>query len=207
VASKMAERYRVPAIIISIGEDGMGRGSCRSFGGFPLYQAMLTCADILKDYGGHELAVGVTVAEENIEELKRRLTDYYRESDCVGSVPALKLDFEVIKPDLLTVENLQALAELEPFGNGNPPPNLCIMGAEVSMALTIGEGKHSRLRLEKWGRSLDCIFFSMPPKDLGVREGMAIDVAFEPQINDYRGRKNVQLNLLDIRESNFGRRV
>ena len=201
VASKMAERYRVPAIIISIDDEGMGRGSCRSFGGFPLYQAVLTCADILKDYGGHELAVGVTVPEGNIEEFKRRLTAYYRQSACVGAVPALKLDFEVVKPELLSVENLKALEKLEPFGNGNPPPNLCIRGAELSMATPIGEGKHSRLRLENRGRSLDGIFFSMPTKELGVSEGMTVDVAFEPQINDYRGRQSVQLNILDIRES------
>jgi len=201
VASKMAERYRTPTIIISIDDDGIGRGSCRSFGGFPLYQAVLTCVDILKDYGGHELAVGMTVAEENIEELKLRLTRYFRESPSIYGVPALKLDFEVIKPELLTVENLEALEKLEPFGNGNPPPNLCITEAELSYAAAIGEGKHSRLRFEKWGRSLDGIYFSMAPGELGVSEGMTVDVAFEPQINDYRGRKSVQLNVLDIKKS------
>ena len=198
VAAKMAERFLIPAIIISIDNDGIGRGSCRSFGAFGLYDALRSCEDILDNYGGHEMAAGVTIPEENIDELRRRLSLYYKEHSA-GFSQGLKIDFEVEKPELLTVQNVEALERLEPFGNGNPPPCLCIKGVEISSAQSIGSGKHTRLRVEKAGKSLDCIFFSMPTEKLGISEGMIADIAFEPQINEFRGRCSVQLHVLDIR--------
>ena len=201
IAAKIAERYHVPVIIISIDDDGIGHGSCRSFGSFPIYDALCMCEDILEDYGGHEMAAGVTISTDNIEHLRQRITKHYHE--CIKSAPVagLKLDFEVEKPELLTIKNLEALGRLEPFGSGNPSPTLCITDAVVSSAQSIGAGKHSKLKVEKSGTSLDCIFFSASIDDLGIHEGMLVDLAFEPQINDFRGRSSVQLQLLDIRES------
>ena len=201
VAAKLAERYRVPTIIISVDDSGMGRGSCRSFGSFAIFDALCSCSDILETFGGHEMAVGLSIAEANIDVLQQKMNDFYL-SD-IGSMPPpeLKLDFEVLKPELLTVPNIQALGRLEPFGNGNPSPNLCVMGAELLQAQSIGAGKHTKLTLGKAGQNLDCIFFSMPSEDLGVGVGSVVDVAFEPQINEFRGRSTVQLNLIDIRPS------
>ena len=201
VAAKMSERYLLPVIIISIDDDGTGRGSCRSTNAFGIYGALRACEDLLDNYGGHEMAAGVTVAEENIGELRARVGRYYFEK--AGSQPprGLKIDFEVEKPELLTVRNIEALERLEPFGNDNPPPCLCITDAKLTSAQSIGAGQHTRLRIEKTGKSFDCIYFSMPSENLGVREGMRVDVAFEPQINEFRGRTNVQLHLFDIRES------
>jgi single-stranded-DNA-specific exonuclease len=93
------------------------------------------------------------------------------------------------------------LESLEPFGSGNPPPCLCIRSAVVSSAQSIGSGKHSKLKIEKSGKILECIFFSASTDDLGITEGMLVDVAFEPQVNEFRGRSNVQLQLCDIRIS------
>jgi len=201
IAAKMAERFRVPAIIISIDDDGTGRGSCRSFGTFAIYDALRSCEDILGSYGGHEMAAGVTVAQENIDELRQRVKACYNES--VKDLPeaGLRLDFEVEKPELLTIQNIEALEDLEPFGNGNPSPCLCIFGAKVSSAQSIGAGKHTKFKVEKSGVILDCIFFSAPADDLGINVGMMVDLAFDPQINEFRGRSNVQLQLFDIRRS------
>ena len=206
VAAKMAERYLLPTIIISIGDDGIGRGSCRSTESFGIFNALRSCEDILKSFGGHEMAAGLTVDEKNVDELRLRITQYYQ--TCVSSTPApgLRLDFEVEKPELLSVRNVEALERLEPFGNDNPPACLCITGAILSAAQSIGAGQHTRLRIEKAGKTLDCIFFSMPYENLGVSEGMLVDVAFEPQINEFRGRTSVQLNLFDIRSSEQGAR-
>ena len=205
VAAKMAERYLLPAIIISIDEDGMGRGSCRSFGTFGIYGALRTCEDILDNYGGHEMAAGVTIEEENIGELRRRVTRYYNESIVTELKRGLILDFEVEKPELLTIQNVEALERLEPFGNGYPPPCLCIKNAELTALYSIGAGKHTRLRIEKSGKNLDCIYFSMPSEDLAVSEGMLVDVAFGPQINEFRGRTGVQLFVVDIKAADDNR--
>ncbi|MCL2426166.1 MAG: single-stranded-DNA-specific exonuclease RecJ [Oscillospiraceae bacterium] len=199
IAAKMAERYQVPVIIISIDDDGVGHGSCRSFGSFPIYDALCTCEDILENYGGHEMAAGVTVSADNIEQLRQRITKYYNDSIKSAPVSGLKLDFEVEKPELLTIQNLAALEQLEPFGSGNPSPCLYMTGAMVTSALSIGGGKHSKLKVEKSGSIFDCIFFSVSIEDLGINEGMLVDLAFEPQINEFRGRSSVQLQLLDLK--------
>jgi single-stranded-DNA-specific exonuclease len=93
------------------------------------------------------------------------------------------------------------LESLEPFGSGNPSPGLCICGAVVSSAQSIGSGKHSKIKIEKSGKALECIFFSASTDELGISEGMLVDVAFEPQVNEFRGRSSVQLQLLDIRQT------
>jgi len=201
VAAKLAERYRVPAIVISIDEEGIGRGSCRSFGSFSIYDALRSCEDILNNYGGHDMAAGVTVAEENIENLRCSISDYYYAHIEDTPVPGLRIDFEVKMPELLTIENIKALSILEPFGTDNPSPYLCITGAVLSSTRSIGDNKHTRLVIEKSGQKLDCIFFSVPADELDVGEGELVDVAFEPQINEYRGRSNIQLQLIDIRAS------
>ena len=201
IAAKMAERYRLPVIIISIDDDGIGRGSCRSSGSFALYDTLRTCEDVLINFGGHEMAAGVTLEEKNIEVLRHRIIKSYRDSVKKKPEPGLKLDFEVEKPELLTLKNIEALEHLEPFGNGNPSPCLCILGAVVSSAQSIGAGKHTKLKIEKSGINLDCVFFSAPADDLGVGKGDLVDLAFEPQINEFRGRSTVQLQLFDIRAS------
>ena len=201
VAARMAELHLLPAIIVSIDEDGLGRGSCRSFGTFGIYGALQSCEDLLDNYGGHEMAAGVTVSEENIDELRRRVTEYYRNNVKTEPVPALKIDFEVEKPELLSIKNVDVMGLLEPYGFGNPPPCMCIKNALLSAVYSIGAGKHTRLKIEKSGKTLDCIYFAMPSEQLEVSEGMPVDVVFEPQINEFRGRVNVQLQVIDIRQS------
>lgn len=201
VASKIAEIYRVPTIIITIAENNNNHGTCRSYGTFNLYQAISSCDDILFGYGGHEAAAGITIAQENIDEFRVRIINYYNENYKPESDHNLHIDFEVEKPELLTVQNVEELLRLEPFGNSNPYPCLCIKNAQLSSLRSIGDGKHTRLKVEKSGISFDCIYFSMPAREIDINEGDIVDVAFEPQINDFRGRISVQLNIIDIRKS------
>ena len=202
VAAKISEQYQLPTIIICIDEAGIGRGSSRSFGNFAIYDALRSCEDILVSFGGHEMAAGVTINEENIDKLRNRFIEYYRNNIEIGYEPKLEIDFEVEKPELLSISNVESMELLEPYGNGNPPPCLCIKNATLVGLQSIGGGKHTRFSIEKGEASMDCIFFSMPADQLKVRDGMLVDVAFEPQINEFRGRSNVQLHVFDIRESN-----
>ena len=206
VAAKMAERYLVPAIIISIDDEGVGHGSCRSIGSFGIHGALRSCEELLVNYGGHDMASGLTIAEGNVDEFRRRINQYYHERVGAARIPGFCLDFEVEKPELLTIRNVEALADLEPFGSGNPPPCLCIREAALSSVFSIGDGKHTRFKIEKSGRMFDCIFFAMPTEEFGFSEDMTVDVAFEPQINEFRGRSSVQLMVFDVRESkDYGR--
>lgn len=197
VASRLAEKYRRPAVVICL-KDGMGRGSCRSFGGFDLFSAVESAGEYLQNFGGHKAAAGITVAEENIEYFKKRLTEYYIEFCRMEDLTEYNVDFEVIKPGLLTIENVESLKMLEPYGNGNPAPLLCILGAETICVISLSGGKHMKFKIKKNGESFECVCFGKSPEDIGVEAGDIVDVAFQPQINDYKGRKSVQLLLTDI---------
>lgn len=199
VAARIAEQHLFPAIMISIDEDGFGRGSCRSFGRFKMYSALEACSDLLENFGGHEMAAGLTIHESKIDTFHERILAYYHETIKIPAVPTLRLDFEVIKPDLLTLDNVSALERTEPFGNGFLPPFLCMKGAVLNAVIPVGGGKHTKLRILKSGRNFDCICFGRGPEDLDVAEGDVVDVAFEPQVNEYRGWRNVQLHIIDIR--------
>jgi single-stranded-DNA-specific exonuclease len=200
VSSRLVDRYFLPCIMISIDENGVGRGSCRSMGYFNLYEALCSCSDLLINFGGHEMAAGITIKEENIEQFKRRFNEYYHSKVSIPSVPRLMLDFEVVKPGLLSLENVTALDELEPFGNGNAQPRLCIKGAFLNYMNPVGGGQHTRMRVTRFSESFDCIFFSAPMDSLEVSPGDTVDLAFELYINNFRGRRSVQFVITDIRK-------
>lgn len=199
VAARIAEVKMVPTITICLDSNGVGRGSCRSYGGFPLYAALEHCSDLLTNFGGHEMAAGITVREENIPALMERFCCYYYKQVTTAPVPSLEIDLEVVKPGLLSLENLSALGMLEPYGVGNLPPVLCLRNATLTSISSVGNGAHTKIRINKNGESFDCIFFSCTVQELGVRPGDRIDIAFEPQINEFRGRRSVQLLLADVK--------
>lgn len=199
VAARIAEQEQVPSVLICVDDDGMGRGSCRSFGTFSLYAALEACSDLLDDFGGHEMAAGITISENKIPAFARRFREYYFREIEGAPEPALEIDYEVVKPGLLTLDDLEALTALEPFGNGNPPPVLCLRGAVLTQLSAVGYGAHSRLRVSKNGESFDGICFCRSPETLSVKQGDLIDLAFEPQINVFRGRRSVQLMAIDVK--------
>jgi len=200
VASRLAEAYGVPAIMICLDGD-KGKGSCRSCGGFNLFDALSACSEWLEDFGGHTLAAGLTVRRENIDAFRSALADYYR-AQPGESIATLEVDFCVDDPALLRMECVEDLDLLEPCGAGNPRPVLCLQGAVLSNLVPIGGGRHLRLQLEKFGQNYEAVFFNRSAEALGLRVGDCVDAAFFPQINEFRGRRSVQLLLSDLRHHN-----
>ena len=198
VASRLAEEYSCPTFLICLDGD-KGKASSRSYGGFNLFSSLEQVSDLLESYGGHELAAGFTIRRDRIDRFRERiyeLTDAFSKSpDCN---PALQIDCE-IPPQLLTVQNVQQLDELEPCGAGCPRPVLFMRSLTVSDLSEVGGGKHLRLRLSGNGYHFNAIFFSTTAKLAAVALGDVVDIAYTPQINEYRGLRTVQLNLLDIR--------
>ena len=169
VASRISERFFLPAIMISI-ENGEGRGSCRSYCGFNLFEALAHCEDLLQNYGGHALAAGLTITEENIGLFKNRIADYYHSTVKNPPSPTLSIDLEVIKPGLLTIENVTALQAMEPYGNGNKPPMMCMKNVRIESVESIGGGRHTKLFISKFGERYECVFFSRTICDLNIRK-------------------------------------
>ena len=198
VASRMAEEYSCPTFLICLDGD-KGKASSRSYGGFNLFRSLEQLSGLLESYGGHELAAGFTIRRESIAPFREKmmaLCARFRESDACST--ALAIDCE-IPPELLTIENIQALGDLEPCGAGCPRPILCMRGLHVTELTEVGGGKHLRLRLSKGAYTWGAIFFSTNAQRAAVAQGDVVDIAFTPQINEYRSVRSVQLNLVDIR--------
>ena len=199
VASRLAEKYSCPAFMICL-QDGKGKGSCRSFGGFNLFAALEHCAPLLEGFGGHELAAGFTIREENIPAFTAAMNDYVRQ--CTGGaemVSALDVDCSVEDVGILTLEEVEGLDLLEPYGAGNPKPVFSLSGCLITALSEVGGGRHLKLKLACGGRSFDAIFFSATAAGMGVAQGDRVDVAFTPQVNEYRGWRSVQFQVCDLR--------
>ena len=198
VASRLAERFACPCFMICL-DQGMGKGSCRSWGGINLFDLLSSCAPLLENFGGHALAAGFTVREENIPALAMALRQAVAQTCRGEELPSvLEIDLAV-DPQLLNVGAVQSLDLLEPCGTGNPRPVLLLQGAQICSLSQVGRGRHLKLRLEARGIPLDAIYFSADGGELGLTPGCRVDVAFSPQINEFRGNRSVQLQVLDLR--------
>ncbi|MBR6522343.1 MAG: single-stranded-DNA-specific exonuclease RecJ [Oscillospiraceae bacterium] len=200
VASRLAEKFGVPAIVICDVE-GNGRGSCRSAYGFNIFEALDDSAELLESYGGHELAAGLTLDISNLPEFRRRMQEFYKKKEGEERKLTLFVDYEVDSASLLSIENIDALLSNEPWGGGNPPPLLCMRGVSVDSITPIGGDRHLKMRVSRDFRSIDCVFFSKTVRELGLRQGMRADIAFEVSVNEFRGSRSVQLLLKDARVS------
>ncbi len=199
VASRLSEEYGCPACLICL--DGeMGKASCRSYGGFPIIEALHQLSPMLERYGGHQLAAGFTIRADQIEPFRAALAERVRNHRAEAAIePALQVDCRVTDPALLSLEQVEALSALEPCGTECPRPMVCLSGVTVLQAGEVGGGKHLRLRLQLGALPVNAIFFSMTARKAGVAPGDVIEVAGMPQVNEYRGMRSVQLQLVDLR--------
>ena len=200
VASRIAEEYACPTFLICL--DGEhGKASSRSHGGFNLFASLSALSPLLESYGGHELAAGFTISRANIPEFRRQIcalaAQYYTDD-----VPRTVLDVDcAVSPELLTLHNVDSLQMLEPCGNGCPKPVLMMKNLTIDRISMVGGGRHMRLRLCSGHTYLNAIYFSANPQMVSIQPGDLVDVAFTPQVNEFRGTRTVQMNVIDIRPS------
>ena len=200
VASRMAEEYCCPAFLICL--DGEhGKASSRSFGGFNLFSSLTTLAPLLESYGGHELAAGFTISRGQIPAFRQQIcqlaSTYYQDD-----TPRTCLEIDCAIPaEMLSIKGIESLSALEPCGNGCPKPVLMMENLVVDRISMVGGGRHMRLRLRQGRTWLNGICFSATPESTSIQPGDLVDVAFNPQINEFRGERTVQMNILDIRPS------
>ena len=198
VASRIAEEYCCPTFLICLDGDH-GKASSRSYGGFNLFSSLTTLSDLLESYGGHELAAGFTISRNRIQDFRQGICalarDFYDED-----TPRTVLEADcAIPPELLTLHNIDSLNALEPCGNGCPKPVLVMENLRIDRLTQVGNGRHMRLRLTQGHHAVNGIYFSASPESASVAPGDLVDVAFVPQINEFRGERSVQMNVLDIR--------
>ena len=200
VASRIAEEYACPAFLICL--DGEhGKASSRSHGGFNLFSSLTALSPLLESYGGHELAAGFTITRSNIPEFRRQIcalaAGFYSDD-----TPRTSLDVDCAIPaELLTISNIESLSVLEPCGNSCPKPVLMMKNLLIDRITMVGSGRHMRLRLRSGRHGLNAIYFSATPESVSIQLGDVVDIAFTPQVNEFRGERSVQMNVLDIRPS------
>ena len=200
VASRIAEEYCCPTFLICL--DGEhGKASSRSYGGFNLFASLTSLSHLLESYGGHELAAGFTIHRDQIPAFRREVSkiaaSFYADS---GQRTVLDVDCAVT-PELLTIRGIEALSALEPCGNSCPKPVLVMENMTIERISLIGGGRHIRLRLRQGHHTLGAICFSTTPESASIEPGDVVDVAFQPQVNEFRGERSVQMNIIDIRPS------
>ena len=198
VASRIAEEFCCPTFLVCL--DGEhGKASSRSYGGFNLFSALSELSGLLESYGGHELAAGFTIHASQIAAFRQAICekakDYYTED-----TPRTVLEVDcTVPPEMLTLYNIDSLNALEPCGNGCPKPTLVMENLIVDRISQVGGGRHMRLRLRSGRNFFNAIYFSATPESASIAEGDLVDVAFIPQVNEFRGERTPQMNVTDIR--------
>lgn len=196
VASLLMRRYHKPTFIISLDENGLGKGSGRSIPGISLVQAIHECADTLVSGGGHDMAAGLVIREEMIDVFREKFAAFVREhSGDLPAEPVLHIDAEVTFPEL-TLDLLDSYELLEPFGNSNPQPVFMSRRVMLTNAPRHLGGNHLRLCLRQGTCEYDAMYFNAGKLQL---PDPPWDIAFTIDRNVWRGRETLSMSIQDIR--------
>jgi len=198
VASKIADRYDRPAILISL-KDGIGKGSGRSIASFNMFQGLKECEGYLISYGGHRYAAGISIMENDIEQFADLLDTIVRENMLQSDfISATVIDAQCHLNDI-THELLSQMELLAPFGNNNPEPVLCVRNVNILSPAVVGRN-HLRMRVSESGVSRNTIWFSQGHFIHDLHD-FSLDIAFTPQINHWNGASDIQLKMKDMAKS------
>ena len=199
VASKLTESFFKPTILVCFeGEDGKGSG--RSIPSFDLHEALSYSGNYLEKFGGHAMAVGLTLKKENFESFKEKFEEFAEQKNIKQIIPTIKIDCEISKNDL-KLETVEELKKLEPFGEKNQRPCFVYKGLKINSIRALSEGKHLKLSLRDDNQLIDAIGFNLGHLADEFLIGDKVDIVGILEINEYNGIKKVQINLKDIMKS------
>ena len=204
IAGRLAEKYHRPVVMISIDELGIkpASGSARSVPGFDLCQALTHCSEHLLSHGGHAAAAGLKIAPERIDAFREDFCEYVAaEITSDNQVADLWIDAEA-PLSAFTLSSVGQIEQLAPFGQGNGRPMLCATGVDLAEAPKRigGGGRHLALKLSQHGTKMRAVAFGGGDwADEMSAVGKPLSIAFRPYINEFRGRRNVELQLADWR--------
>jgi len=199
VASKVTEMYFKPSILICFeGEEGKGSG--RSVPGFDLHEALTKCSTHITKFGGHAMAVGITVTREEFPKFKEQFEAYLQDSNIGEIIPVIQIDKEVTLKDV-SFQAVNELKMLEPFGEANKTPIFLYRNLKIHSIRALSDGKHLKLTLKDEHFYIDAMGFNMGRYVDEYRIGDKIDVVGTLEMNTYNGNNSIQINLKDLRAS------
>ncbi|MCH5204300.1 MAG: single-stranded-DNA-specific exonuclease RecJ [Oscillospiraceae bacterium] len=201
VCSKITEKYGKPTVVISV-ENKTARGSCRSVGNFSIHKMLMSCAEVLTNFGGHPMAGGFSLDADNVEALRSRILSFAREHYPIMPDPELLLNRET-KLEELSVEKAQLIERLGPFGEGNRRPLLLFRDCTVSSKAQMSGGKYISFTAKQGNASVRAFSFDFSYADFYIGNGARVDIAAYAEINEYGGNTSVELRFVDFRPSGF----
>ncbi len=197
VASRLVERYHRPVVMIAL-ENGEGKGSARSISGFHLYEGLGQCQDLLNGFGGHAMAAGLTIRADQVESFRKLFETVARERLIKSQLqPTLNHDGEIFLSSLSLCLQEQ-IDQLNPYGMGNPLPTFVARDCHIYNCRVVGQ-KHLKFDVEQGESFISAIAF-------GMAERMAecsgrVDILFRPGINEWRGERSLQLQIIDFQKA------
>lgn len=200
VASRIKEIYDKPTIIIGIDDDGVARGSGRSVEGFSLCDAVFACSEHLTHYGGHPMAVGISLEKEKINDFRKAINAYCKDIKMPYNI--LHIDCK-LNPNQLDLSILDSLSYIEPCGASNPSPIFGLYNMTVIATKEMGNGKHMRITLSRGQGQVPvyAVYFNHNFQSCSYRNGDIVDVAVSLDRNIYNGQENLSVIIKDIKYS------
>lgn len=199
VASRITEKFYKPTILICI-EGDEGKGSGRSVPGFDLHQALVDSSQFLKKYGGHEMAVGLSLEKEKINDFKKYFEEISKAKNVKQLIPVINIDCEITKKEL-NKKTIEQIKLLEPFGEKNKQPLVIYKNLKITSIRALSEGKHLKLMLKDDNEIVNAIGFNLGELSNEYLIGDKVDIVGTIETNAYNGQEQIQINLKDIMKS------
>ena len=199
VSSKITDLYFKPSILLCY-ENDLAKGSGRSIPGFDLHDALMKCQDTIEKFGGHSMAIGITIKKDNFDKFANELEQIAKDSKIDEIVPIINVDAK-INLNEVSRETVESLKQLEPFGEGNKTPIFALKNLKVDSIRSLSEGKHIKMTLKDGNSVVNAIGFNLGYLADEYRIGDKIDVVGTLEINSFNGVDSLQINIKDVMKS------
>lgn len=197
VSSKVTEMYFKPSILICF-EGDEGKGSGRSIPGFDLHEALMKCSDSIQKFGGHSMAIGITIKKKDFNAFKEEFEAYAQDCHISDIIPIIQIDGEVSLKNIC-LEDVKSLKLLEPYGEANKTPLFLFRNLKINSIRALSEGKHLKLTLKDDNYVIDAIGFNMGNLSTEYLLDDKVDVVGTLDINTFNGNESMQITIKDIK--------
>lgn len=199
VSSKITDLYFKPSILLCY-EDDLAKGSGRSIPGFDLHEALMKCQDTIERFGGHSMAIGITIKKDKFEEFSSKFEEIAEQSKIDEIVPIINIDGKINLSDI-NREIVESLKQLEPYGEGNKTPIFVFKNLKIDSIRALSEGKHIKMTLKDENTIINAIGFNLGYLSDEYRIGDKIDVVGTLEINSFNGVDSLQIGVKDVMKS------